>query len=224
MGCRDRGCVDDGWGRLRCPADRMYPPWVFLRQGNQCGHLVYVAPARQSMCPPWVRSSSRTAQAPPPPVIRTPVPTDHGGRLRCHVGSQRVYLGCVAPARQSMCPPWVRSSSRTAQAPPPPVIRTPVPTDLGWALALPCWFTACPPWVRCSTRTAQAPPPPVVRTPVPTDHGWALALPCWFMACPPCVRCSSRTAQAPPPPVIHTPVPTDHGWALALPCWFTEFC
>ena len=75
--CRDRGCVDDGWGRLRCPGrsdvSTMYPPWVrsssrainvsimgaFLQQGNQCLHRGCVPPAGQSMYPLWVRSSSR---------------------------------------------------------------------------------------------------------------------------------------------------------------------
>ncbi len=51
---RDRGCVDVMWGRLRCPGrSNVSPLGGFLLRADR-------------MPLPWVRSSNRTAQAPPP--------------------------------------------------------------------------------------------------------------------------------------------------------------
>ena len=94
--CRDRGVADGRWGRLRCPGQSNGSTVIeFLHQDsasapaphphNPCLNLGCVPPPGQRKRPrttstqplsqPWVRSSTRTAQAPPHHIHTTPVPT-----------------------------------------------------------------------------------------------------------------------------------------------------
>ena len=168
------------WVRCSNKAINVSTLGTLLQQGNQCVHHGCVPPAGQRKHPHRPSSTPLSLQitegacaamlvhgmvivgcrAPgqrkrPHHPSSAPLSLQiSDGRLRCHVGSQRVYLGYVAPARQSMCPPWVRCSSKainvstlgallqqdSASA---PTARHPHPCPYRSrrVLALPCWFT-----------------------------------------------------------------------------------
>ena len=88
--CRDRGAADVVWGRLRCPAGGTHPRWrhpiVLLEERTHGGDIDCPAGGTHTR---WRHPialleerthdrhirSARTAQAPPPIIHTTPVPT-----------------------------------------------------------------------------------------------------------------------------------------------------
>ena len=99
--CRDRGCVDVVWGRLRCPwpIERLFSGYVPRPGQTNAPPLATFLVLADGMLLPCVGSSSRTAQAPPPPGIRSPVPTIHGWRQRRPAGRTLPILFAHQPVK-----------------------------------------------------------------------------------------------------------------------------